>query len=89
MLWFAGFRNAIPPVMRLYFAGSAITPACPWFLPPSVLGMLAAIAMSSFSRVGRLFSFGCPWILVTDSFLSSSQVSDCSPMTLLLCSSVI
>ncbi len=86
---FAGFTNAVPLVMRMYFAGSAITPACPWFPPPSVLGMLAAIAMSSFSRVVRSFSFGCPWILVTNSFLSSSQVSDCSPMMLLLCSSVI
>jgi hypothetical protein len=55
-------------------------PACPWFHLPRAVGMLAAIAMSSFSSVVMSWSVGCPWILMTDSFLSSSCVSARSPI---------
>jgi hypothetical protein len=42
--------------------------------------MLAAIEMSSFSSVVMSWSFSCPWILVTNSFLSSSHVSARNPI---------
>ncbi len=48
------------PAMARYFAGSTMIPACPWFPLPKAEGMLAAIAMSSFSSVVMSWSVGCP-----------------------------
>ncbi len=57
-----------------------IIPMCPWFPPPSVVGIFARIAMSSFSRIVRSWFIGCPWILVTVSFLTMSRMSALIPM---------
>jgi hypothetical protein len=42
--------------------------------------MFARIAMISFSRIVRLLLVDWPWILVTVSFLISSQISVWIPM---------
>jgi hypothetical protein len=67
---FAGRMKAVPPVMMMYFAGSTISPAWPWpLLPhPSVVRMVAAIAMSSLSSNVAPWSLSWPWIVVTVSF---------------------
>ncbi len=67
-----------------YLASSRMIPACAWFPPPRVVGIAAAIAIVYFSRVLRLFTVGCPKILVTDSLLTSSLVSDQIPIFFLL-----
>ncbi len=54
--------NRVPLVMIKYFAGSTMTPVWPWFPPPSMVGMLVAVAINSFSRVVMSLSFGCPKI---------------------------
>jgi hypothetical protein len=68
------------PVVRRYLAGSMRIPACPWFPPPSVVGMLARIAISYFSSVVKSWFVGCPWILMTVSFRTSSRMSARTPI---------
>jgi hypothetical protein len=52
--------KATHPVIREYLAGSMMIPACPWFPPPSIVGIFARIAMSSFSRIVRSWFVGWP-----------------------------
>jgi hypothetical protein len=55
-------------------------PAWLWFPPPRLVGIAAAIAISSFSSCVRLFAVGCPKILVAVSLWTSSRVSAQMPM---------
>ena len=55
-----GVVNAVLPVIMRYFAGSMINPAWPWLPPPSVVGMVADIVMSSFSSNITSWSVGLP-----------------------------
>jgi hypothetical protein len=66
---FAGESKGVLSVMMRYFAGSIMIPPWSWLHPPSVHGMLAMIAISSFLRVVRSPSFGCPNILFSNCFL--------------------
>ncbi len=75
--------------MARYFAALTMIPACPWFPPPRAEGMLAAIEMGSFFSVVMTWSFGCPWILVNNSFLSSSHVSACNPILMVKLASAL
>jgi hypothetical protein len=72
--WF-GLTNGTFAMM-MYFAGSTMMSTCPLLPLPSAEGTLAAVAMTSLTRVMMSWSISCPWVLVTNSFLSSSGVSD-------------
>ena len=43
-----GFTNAFPPVIAVYFASSTKIPVWPWFPPPRLDGVVAAIAHQYF-----------------------------------------
>ncbi len=72
--------KGVPPVRMRYLASSRMIPVCPWFPPPRVVGIAAAITIVSFLRVVRSFAISCPKILVANSLLTSSLVSDRIPI---------
>ncbi len=72
--------NWIPLVIVRYLALLTIIPVGPWFPPPMLVGIAAAIAINSFSSCVRLFAVGCPKIFVAVSLQTSSQVSNRMPI---------
>ena len=75
-----GFTNAFPPVIAVYFASLTIIPVWLWFPLPKLNGVVAAIAVSSFSVLVMSCSVGWPKILEIGSFQISSLVSTLIPI---------